>query len=86
MIVQAGSSEPGRKLAAETAEVVFAAESKLEANRYFHVDVKGRMRTIGREPEHLETASNSTIRVRAFYHGNTALKGYAGRSSPFSPA
>jgi len=29
VIVQAGASEPGRQLAAETAEVVFAASSRL---------------------------------------------------------
>ena len=54
VIVQAGSSEPGRQLAAETAEVVFAAESSLEAAKGFYADVKGRMRALGREPDHLK--------------------------------
>jgi FMN-dependent oxidoreductase (nitrilotriacetate monooxygenase family) len=54
VIVQAGSSEAGRQLAAETAEVVFAAESTLAAGQAFYADVKGRMAAIGREPDHLK--------------------------------
>ena len=54
VIVQAGSSEPGRQLAAETAEVVFAAEGNLDSARKFYADVKGRMQRIGREPDHLK--------------------------------
>ena len=54
VIVQAGSSEPGRQLAAETAEVVFAAEPTLDAGRRFYADVKGRMRAIGRDPDRLK--------------------------------
>ena len=52
VVVQAGSSEPGRQLAAETAEVVFSAEASLRAAESFYADVKGRMRAIGRDPEH----------------------------------
>lgn len=54
VIVQAGSSEPGRQLAAETAEVVFAAEPTLESGRRFYADVKGRTRAVGRNPDHLK--------------------------------
>jgi FMN-dependent oxidoreductase (nitrilotriacetate monooxygenase family) len=54
VIVQAGASEPGRQLAAETAEAVFAAESTLEGGKRFYSDVKGRMRKIGRDPDHLK--------------------------------
>ncbi|RYB04338.1 LLM class flavin-dependent oxidoreductase [Lichenibacterium ramalinae] len=54
VVVQAGSSEPGRQLAAETAEVVFSAEPSLMAAKAFYADVKGRMRTLGRDPEHLK--------------------------------
>ena len=39
VIVQAGASEPGRQLAAETAEVVFAAEATLEGGKAFYADV-----------------------------------------------
>ena len=54
VIVQAGSSDPGRQLAAETAEVIFGSESTLEAGKLFYADVKGRMRAIGRDPDHLK--------------------------------
>ena len=54
VIVQAGSSEAGRQLAAETAEAVFAAEPNLAAGQRFYADVKGRMKAAGRDPEHLK--------------------------------
>lgn len=54
VIVQAGASEPGRQLAAETAEVVFAAHGTLAAGQAFYADVKGRMEKIGRDPDHLK--------------------------------
>ncbi|NPD66019.1 LLM class flavin-dependent oxidoreductase [Lichenicola cladoniae] len=54
VVVQAGSSEPGRQLAAETAEVVFAAEADIGAARRFYADVKGRMTVLGRDPDHLK--------------------------------
>lgn len=54
VIVQAGSSEPGRQLAAQTAEVIFAAPSTLEEGRQFYADVKGRMPALGRDPDHLK--------------------------------
>lgn len=54
VIVQAGASEPGRQLAAETAELVFAAHRTLDAGQAFYADVKGRMEAIGRNPDHLK--------------------------------
>jgi alkanesulfonate monooxygenase len=54
VIVQAGSSEAGRQLAAETAEVVFAASSTLADGRRFYADVKERRAALGRDPEHLK--------------------------------
>jgi len=54
VIVQAGASEPGRQIAAETAEVVFAAHGTLAAGQAFYADVKGRMEAIGRDPDHLK--------------------------------
>lgn len=54
VIIQAGASEPGRQLAAETAEVIFGSESTLEGGKRFYADVKGRMRAIGRNPDHLK--------------------------------
>ncbi len=54
VIVQAGASEAGRRLAAETAEVVFGASATLEAGQRFYADVKGRMRKLGRDPDELK--------------------------------
>ncbi|OTP75257.1 Nitrilotriacetate monooxygenase component A [Caballeronia sordidicola] len=54
VIVQAGSSEAGRQVAAETAEAVFAAPKTLAEGQRFYADVKGRMARLGRDPEHLK--------------------------------
>jgi len=54
VIVQAGASEAGKKLAAETAEAVFTAQSSIEVGRQFYADVKGRMRKLGRNPDHMK--------------------------------
>ena len=54
VVVQAGSSEAGRQIAAETAEAVFAAPSNLEDGRRFYADVKGRMDRLGRDRGHLK--------------------------------
>jgi len=54
VIVQAGASDPGRQLAAETAEAVFTAQSNLAAGQSFYTDVKSRMEKIGRNPGHMK--------------------------------
>ena len=54
VIVQAGASDSGRQLAAETAEAVFTAQSDLAAGREFYADVKGRMEKLGRSREHMK--------------------------------
>jgi len=54
VIVQAGSSDPGRQLAAETAEVIFGAEGSLEAGKLFYADIKRRMQQVGRAPNSLK--------------------------------
>ena len=54
VIVQAGASEAGRKLASETAEAVFTAQSDIKAGQKFYADVKGRMETLGRSREHMK--------------------------------
>ncbi len=50
VMVQAGSSEDGRELAAETAEVVFGIHQTLEGAQGFYADVKARMAAYGRHP------------------------------------
>ena len=54
VIVQAGASDAGRQLAAETAEAVFTSQSDLEAGRAFYADVKGRMGRAGRDPDQMK--------------------------------
>ena len=54
VIVQAGASEAGRQLAAETAEAVFTAQSDFTAGQQFYADVKGRMDKLGRAREHMK--------------------------------
>jgi alkanesulfonate monooxygenase len=51
VIVQAGGSEDGRDLAAETAEVVFTVQQQLEAAKEFYADVKKRAARYGRGPD-----------------------------------
>jgi alkanesulfonate monooxygenase len=53
VIVQAGQSEAGRHLAAETAEMVFSGLSDLAAAQAAYADIKGRAARAGRDPEHL---------------------------------
>ena len=52
VIVQAGASDAGRQLAAETAEAVFASHSTLADGQRYYADVKGRMDALGRPREH----------------------------------
>jgi FMN-dependent oxidoreductase (nitrilotriacetate monooxygenase family) len=54
VLVQAGSSEDGKDLAAETAEVVFTAHQTLEDATAFCRDLKGRMAGRGRDPDSLK--------------------------------
>ncbi|MGV3549252.1 LLM class flavin-dependent oxidoreductase [Rhizobium sp.] len=54
VIVQAGQSESGRQLAAETAEVVFCAPRDLAAGQALYADIKHRMAAFGRNPDHLK--------------------------------
>lgn len=54
VLVQAGSSEDGKELAARTAEVVFTAQQTLADAQGFYRDVKGRMARYGRHPDTLK--------------------------------
>lgn len=53
VIVQAGSSEPGRELAAATAEAIFTAWTSLPEAQAFYRDIKNRLTRYGRRPEEL---------------------------------
>lgn len=53
VIVQAGQSEDGRRLAAATAEVIFTAHQRLDTAQEFYRDIKARARGLGRNPDHV---------------------------------
>ncbi len=63
VIVQAGQSDPGRQLAAETAEVVFCSPRDLNAAKELYTDIKGRVVAAGRNPEHLKILPAAMIIV-----------------------
>ena len=65
VIVQAGASDSGRQLAAETAEMVFGAGGPIAAAREFYADVKSRMAKIGRNPDHLKILPGAFVVVGA---------------------
>lgn len=54
VIVQAGASEPGRELAAATADVIYAASQTIEEARAYYASVKDRMARYGRPREALK--------------------------------
>ncbi len=54
LIVQAGSSDAGRQLAAETAEAVFTSHSDLAAGQQFYTDVKASAARVGRDGDHIK--------------------------------
>ncbi|HEX3347909.1 MAG TPA: LLM class flavin-dependent oxidoreductase [Acetobacteraceae bacterium] len=54
VIVQAGASDAGRQIAAETAEMVFAAGGPIVDAQAFYADVKDRAARLGRNPEHMK--------------------------------
>ena len=63
VIVQAGASEAGRQLAAETAEVVFAAGARLADDQAFYRDVKARAEKFGRDPEAIKILPGAFVVV-----------------------
>lgn len=54
LLVQAGSSGPGRDLAARYADLVFTAHPNMEAGRAFYADIKRRARAAGRSDGQLQ--------------------------------
>ena len=54
LLVQAGSSEDGKELAAQYAEAVFTAQQTLEDAQTFYSDLKGRVRALGRDPDSIK--------------------------------
>ena len=54
VIAQAGASEDGKELGAETAEVIFFSQQRVAVAREFYKDVKSRMAKFRREPGQLK--------------------------------
>ncbi len=54
VLVQAGGSEAGKELAAETADMVYSVQSDFESGREFYLDLKSRMPKYGRLPDTLK--------------------------------
>ena len=63
VIVQAGASEAGRQLAAETAEAIFASARTLADGQAFYSDIKSRMEKLGRDPEHMKVLPGCLVVV-----------------------
>ncbi|HEX7597321.1 MAG TPA: LLM class flavin-dependent oxidoreductase [Polyangia bacterium] len=63
VIVQAGSSEAGKELAARTTEVIFTAQASLADAQAFYRDAQSRLAKYGRGRDTLKIMSRSNIRV-----------------------
>jgi FMN-dependent oxidoreductase (nitrilotriacetate monooxygenase family) len=63
VIVQAGASDAGRQLAAETAEVVFGSSRTMEEARAFFGDVKARVTAAGRCADHFKILPGALVIV-----------------------
>ncbi len=87
VIVQAGASEAGRQLAAETAEAVFAPANTLADGQRLYADIKGRMDRIERDRATLkmlpglfvvvgdtvEEARAKRLRLDSLVHADSAI-------------
>lgn len=87
VIIQAGQSEPGRQLAAETAEAVFCSPRDLEAAKALYKDIKDRAVAAGRDAESIkilpaalvvvgdsfEDAQAKRLKLDSLVHYDTAI-------------
>src|ERR1700734_1396123 len=63
VIVQAGASDDGRQLAAETAEAVFTGGGRPPDGQKLYADIKGRMEKFGRNRNHLKILPGAFVVV-----------------------
>jgi FMN-dependent oxidoreductase (nitrilotriacetate monooxygenase family) len=73
VIVQAGQSEDGRDLAAETAEVTFTVQQDLETGRAFYTDIKRRAAAYGRPPNAIKVLPG-VMTVIGYTHAEAVAK------------
>ena len=72
VIVQAGQSDAGRQLAAETAEMVFSGVSDIATAQRVYADIKARALAVGRNPDHIVIMPGAFVVV-----GDTAAEAHA---------
>ena len=60
VIFQAGSSEPGRQLAARTADVIFTLQTDMSESRAFREDIRRRAVGFGRDPDSIKILVGAT--------------------------
>ncbi len=63
LIVQAGASDDGRQLAAETAEMVFSSGRTIQDAQALYADIKGRAAKAGRNPDHIKILPGALVVV-----------------------
>ena len=63
VIVQAGASDSGRQLAAEVAEVIFAAGGPVVDARAYYADIKSRAAKAGRDPSLIKILPGALVTV-----------------------
>ena len=63
VVVQAGASETGRQLAAQTAEVIFTAHPTLASAQAFYADMRARAQALGRDPDSLKIMPGLSVIV-----------------------
>lgn len=63
VIVQAGSSDAGKQIAAETAEVIFTGQNGLSGGKAFYADVKQRLDAVGRDRDSLKVLPGALVVV-----------------------
>jgi len=63
LIVQAGASDAGRQLAAETAEMIFSPGGPIADCQRYYNDVKARAAAVGRDPEHVKILPGTFVVV-----------------------
>lgn len=75
VIFQAGASEAGRQLAAETADVIFGSAGSLESGKRFSADIRRRMQASGRAPDAIKILPGAMVVV-----GDTVAEAQAKRA------
>jgi alkanesulfonate monooxygenase len=63
VIVQAGASDSGRQLAAEVAEMIFAAGGPIADARAYYADIKSRAAQAGRNPDLIKILPGALVTV-----------------------